>query len=147
MGLINGIANQQVNNKADDFLDHVTRWAGSSPDVIGLALVGSFARGQATADSDIDLILLTPRPQDFVNDPDWVREFGRVKSYEIEKWGMVTSLRVYYEDDLEVEYGLTSPQWASLPLDQGTRQVISDGMKMLVDKVGLLERAVGERSN
>jgi len=67
-----------------------------------------------------------------------------VKSYVVEDWGLVTSLRVYYEDGLEVEYGVTSSQWVNLPLDAGTRRVIADGMQILVDKRGWLCRALRE---
>jgi hypothetical protein len=56
----------------------------------------------------------------------------------VEDWGLVTSLRVYYEGGPEVEYGLTSSEWASEPVDEGTSQVFSDGMQILLDKAGLL---------
>ena len=56
-------------------------------------------------------------------------------------------MRVYYQGDLEVEYGLTSSEWASEPLDDETRQVIADGMKTLLDKIGLLGRALKEVTN
>lgn len=128
------------------FLDKVIHWAETNPDIIGLALVGSHARDQVRADSDIDLVLLTARPQDFVDNSKWVSQFGRVKTFEIESWGKVTSLRVHYEQGIEVEFGLTLPDWASVPLDEGTRRVVSDGMKVLVDKQGLLSRALTEGS-
>jgi len=54
----------------------------------------------------------------------------------------VTSLRVYYVDGLEVEYGLASPEWASIPLDEGTQWVISGGMRILLDREGRLGRAL-----
>ncbi len=65
-----------------------------------------------------------------------------MKSYEVEDWGLVTSLRVYYQKDLEVEYGMTSSEWVSEPIDEGTFRVIADGMKILFDKLGLLDRAL-----
>ena len=59
-----------------------------------------------------------------------------------EDWGLVTSLRVYYEDGLEVEYGLTSSEWAEEPIDEGTYRVIRDGMGIYSDREGLLGRAL-----
>jgi hypothetical protein len=53
-----------------------------------------------------------------------------------------SQLRVYYKDGLEVEYGFTSSEWVRSPIDEGTRQVISDGMQILLDKEGLLSQAL-----
>ena len=35
--------------------------------------------------------------------------------------------RVRLPTGLDVEFGITSPSWAGLPLDQGTRRVLADG--------------------
>jgi len=86
-------------------------------------------------------------PQGFIKKPEWINNFGVVKSCTVEGWGLVTSLRVYYEGGPEVEYGLTSSEWASEPVDEGTSQVISDGMQILLDKAGLLDRALREVTN
>jgi predicted nucleotidyltransferase len=136
------ISDPKVTTQAQIFLDKVKQWAETKSDIIGLALVGSYARNEARADSDIDLVLLASQPQNFVNDSEWIKDFGLVKSYEVEDWGLVTSLRVYYEDGLEVEYGFTSSEWVRSPIDEGTRQVISDGMQILLDKEGLLSQAL-----
>lgn len=128
--------------QAQILLEKVSKWAESKPAIIGVALVGSYARDEARVDSDIDLVLLAARPQSFINKPAWINEFGAVKSYTVEDWGLVTSLRVYYEDGLEVEYGLTSSAWTEEPIDEGTRRVISDGMRILLDREGLLGRAL-----
>lgn len=125
-----------------ELLDRVTRWAAARSDLIGLALVGSHARGEARPDSDIDLVLLARRPGDFVDESDWVARFGTVVTCKVEGWGLVTSLRVHYEDGLEVEYGLTSSAWATPPIDEGTARVISGGMRILLDREGLLESAL-----
>ena len=50
---------------------------------------------------------------------------GKVERQQVEDYGKATSLRVWYEDWLEVEYGLTDETWAALPLDEGTQAVIS----------------------
>jgi hypothetical protein len=44
------------------FLDRVIYWAMNEPDLLALALVGSHARGKATPNSDVDLILLFNHP-------------------------------------------------------------------------------------
>jgi predicted nucleotidyltransferase len=128
-------------------LKEVTKWAESRPEILGVALVGSHARDEARVDSDVDFVLLASVPQEFINKPEWIKDFGLVKSYTVEDWGLVTSLRVYYKDGLEVEYGLTSSEWVSEPIDEGTRQVIFDGIQILLDKAGLLSRALREVIN
>jgi len=127
-------------------LNAVIKWAEGNPGILGVALVGSYARDEARADSDIDLVLLASTPKKLLGMSDWIKEFGEVKSFKIEDWGLVTSLRVFYQGGLEVEYGMTTSEWASEPIGEGTRQVIADGMKILLDKSGLLTRALKEVS-
>jgi predicted nucleotidyltransferase len=120
------------------FLSEIVRWAEARPDIRAVALVGSYARGAATPESDVDLVLITSRPKAYLEDTDWARAFGEIDCQQIEDYGKVTSLRVWYADSKEVEFGLTSPAWASQPLDEGTRQVIAVGMRILYDPSGLL---------
>jgi predicted nucleotidyltransferase len=41
-----------------DFLDRVTAWATHQPTIAGVALVGSYARGEARPNSDLSRILM-----------------------------------------------------------------------------------------
>ena len=43
---------------ASDFLDSLRDWAAHQPTIAGVALVGSYARGEARPDSDSDVVLL-----------------------------------------------------------------------------------------
>jgi len=45
------------------FLRDFGTWASSQPDILGVALVGSFARNAATTTSDVDLVILARDPQ------------------------------------------------------------------------------------
>jgi predicted nucleotidyltransferase len=121
-----------------DFLDVFVPWASDQPDVQGLALVGSYARGAAREDSDIDLVILTDQPQKYLDDIQWVERFGTVEKHQTEDYGKLTSLRVWYQNGVEVEYGLTTPDWAATPLDAGTREVILGGMIVLFERGILL---------
>ena len=44
--------------KVKDLLNAVTKWAEGNPGILGVALVGSYARDKAKVDSDIDLVVL-----------------------------------------------------------------------------------------
>jgi predicted nucleotidyltransferase len=129
-----------------DFLHRVTDWAASQPAISGVALVGSYARGEARADSDIDLVLLCTEPDAFLTDTAWLHLFGTVERYQTEDWGLVQSLRVYYRESFEVEFGITSRVWAALPIDSGTQHVIGHGIRLLIDREGLLGRLRAFRS-
>lgn len=58
---------------------------------------------------------------------------------QTEYYGECTSVRVWYESGLEVEFGIVEPSWISLPLDNGTHKVLSDGYKVIVDKKNYLK--------
>lgn len=122
------------------FLDRVTDWVIRQPTISGMALVGSHARGEARPDSDIDLVLVCTDPQVFLSDTSWIQHFGKVKTCQTENWGLVTSLRVVYRESFEVEFGITSQVWAGRPVDPGTQSVVSNGMRILLDREGLLEQ-------
>ena len=122
------------------FLSQVRRWASEQRQVQGVALVGSHARGTATEASDVDLVVLVDDPQLYLEDQEWVRTFGHVVGQHVEEYGHVVSLRVHYEGQLEVEFGLTSVDWAAVPLDPGTREAIAAGMKVLFERGPLLSR-------
>jgi predicted nucleotidyltransferase len=122
------------------FLDTFNRWAVNHTDIIGTALVGSYARGAAREDSDVDLMIITDTPQIYLQDNRWLETFGQVAQVTDEDWGLVQSKRVFYADGLEVEFGITTPEWVSInPIDDGTRRVITDGVRILSDAKGLLK--------
>jgi predicted nucleotidyltransferase len=122
----------------DNFLSNVVQWAVSQLDILAVALIGSYARGTATPSSDVDLVLLVADPGRYLDDTMWTARFGPVEKMQVEAWGMVTSLRVWYAGGPEVEFGLTTPAWAAAPLDEGTRRVVSDGLRVLFDRGGHL---------
>jgi predicted nucleotidyltransferase len=122
----------------EDFLARVSAWAVTKTDILAVALVGSHARGAADRDSDVDLVVLTTAPLDYTADVTWADQFGGVANHDIEKWGRVTSVRVWYESGLEVEFGFASPGWAATPLDEGTRRVVAGGIRVLLDRDALL---------
>ena len=53
------------------FLELLRRWAAGQPGIQAVALVGSHARGEARADSDVDLILLVEAPEHYLVERRW----------------------------------------------------------------------------
>ena len=120
----------------------VTSWAENQIDIVSVALVGSRARGNARSDSDVDFVIQCQRPARYLQDLIWISEFGVAQSVSIEDWGLVQSIRVFYANGPEVEYGITSSEWVTFPLDEGTISVLRDGVLILLDRNGSLTRAV-----
>ena len=122
-----------MNSIVDAFLNKVIAWAQHQPEVVAVALVGSHARGTAREDSDIDLVLLTKTPHTFLINTNWVVAFGEPIRQEIEDWGKVTSIRVWYAEGYEVEFGIAGMNWASDPSDEGDARVVKDGIRILYE--------------
>jgi hypothetical protein len=117
----------------------ITRWAEARPDVEAVALVGSWARGTARPNSDVDVVILCADPSVYLAHDSWMADFGAIDQVIAEDWGAVGAWRVSFQDGLEVEFGFTTPAWARTdPVDRGTRRVARGGLKTLVDKHGLL---------
>lgn len=121
-----------------DFIEDFMRWSRRRRDIRAVALVGSYARLQANPTSDVDLVIITVDPQKYLAQADWLRNFGTVIASRVEDYGKLTSLRAWYESGLEIEYGFTTREWISAPLDAGTKRVIADGMRVLFEKEVLL---------
>ena len=124
------------------FLEAFCQWAQLRPDIEAVVLVGSYARDAATEDSDVDLVVLTSGVERYLRDRSWLSLFGDVNVGEClqEDYGRVTSLRAFYDGGLEVEFGFTTPDWADKPVDEGTLSVVRNGMKILYDPKGVVDR-------
>jgi uncharacterized protein len=129
--------------EVEELLVALRSWAHGRPDVRAVALVGSWVRGTARADSDLDIVLLTDSPASYIEREDWVAGFGADSVVRMQRWGALTERRLSRPSGLEVEVGVVSPAWASVdPLDDGTAQVAGDGLVALYDPDKLLARLV-----
>jgi predicted nucleotidyltransferase len=122
------------------FLEAFCDWARSQPEIEAVVLVGSYARAAPKEDSDVDLVILTRVVDRYLRDRKWISLFGQLTECRDENYSRVTSIRSFYENGLEVEYGFTTPDWADSPIDAGTWRVISQGMKVLHDPHGIIAR-------
>lgn len=121
-----------------NFFSKLKEYAGNTPHIGSVIIVGSYARGTNKADSDLDIVIITSNKQTMIENQDFVREFGEVCKKQTEYYGACTSVRVWYKDGKEVEFGIVEPSWISNPLDAGTYQVLCDGYKVVLDKKRVL---------
>lgn len=125
---------------AESLIDSVRNSAEVSEDIRALAVVGSHARGEARPDFDVDLIVICSDPTRYVSDTKWVSAFGELRELSFEDWGLVQSLRVFYRNGPEVEFGITGSEWIAIPPDRGTAEVVGNGCTILLDRDGQLGR-------
>ena len=121
-----------------NFFNQIIAWSESQSKIIAVALVGSYARGEATESSDIDLVIVTSSPEALIKNPSWIENFGRPHKINIEDWGKVQSIRAQYPKGLEVEFGITDMNWLAQPIDEGTAAVIRNGIQVVYDREGYL---------
>jgi predicted nucleotidyltransferase len=128
---------------AEAFIEAIAHWAAGREDIEAAALVGSWARGTARPDSDVDIVILTTQPEAYLGDQAWLHTFGEVESVSLEDWGLVQARRVFYAGGLEAEIGITTRAWARTdPVDAGTGLVLRGGIRALADRHGLLRALV-----
>ena len=124
------------------FLDQLSAWAAGQSQLSGVLLVGSQARSASRPDSDVDLVLLAVDPQIYLKNIEWAADFGSVSRNALEDWGKLTSVRVWYQNGLEVEFGFANQSWITSPLDPGTRQVLAAGYRILFERHSLISKVI-----
>ncbi|MDZ5445361.1 nucleotidyltransferase domain-containing protein [Micromonospora sp. 4G57] len=115
----------------------VTGWAAEREDVRGVVVVGSWARGAARMDSDVDIVVLADNAR-YAEAGVWAGLLGG-EVVRLQEWGPLREVRVRRPSGLEVEMGVVPVSWADTdPVDSGTRRVISDGHSIVHDPAGAL---------
>lgn len=127
----------------------VADWAVAREDIRAMALVGSWARGDAHLRSDIDLMLLSDRAAEYRRRRKWLGEISfagagyRILSSEDASYGVVWSRHLKLMPAAKVELTFAQCSWAKTdPVDLGTRSIVKDACKIIFDKDGTLARLV-----
>ncbi|WP_018790674.1 nucleotidyltransferase domain-containing protein [Salinispora arenicola] len=133
------VLTQARSREVRSVVDTVVEWAAERAEVRGVLVVGSWARGTARMDSDVDVVVLTGNVHYSVAGV-WTGLLGgeMVRSAE---WGPLREIRVRRPSGLVVEIGVTPVSWADTdPVDAGTHRVIDDGHRVVHDPAGVLAR-------
>ena len=116
-------------------------WAAVRADVAAFGVVGSYARRRPGMGSDVDLVLLSSRPELYGA---WTGDDSPLAPAQLirhQQWGPVTEWRFRRPSGLHVELNVASPSWAEVsPVDPGTARVVRDGLQIVHDPAALLAR-------
>ena len=118
----------------EKFFNDLEEYAENTSHIESILIVGSYARGTNKENSDLDIVIITSNKSDMITKQDFTQEFGEVYKQQTEYYGACTSVRAWYSDGKEVEFGIVELSWITTPLDIGTYQVLSGGYKLIVDK-------------
>jgi hypothetical protein len=133
--------------QADALIDAVRVWLECRNDLRALALAGSWARGNPKPSSDLDLIIVASDPEEYQSPDEWLCDIPlataafEIDRYATRMYGCVWSCHVFLKPDAQVELTFAAPAWANIdPSDPGTKSVVADAFRIIVDKDGALQR-------
>lgn len=123
----------------------VFTWSQGQSDIVGIALVGPWARRSADMDSHLDLLVLTRNKDHYLTTESWVGQAlpspGEIVGTRV--WGSLAERQVRLPSGLIVEFGFVGPSWASTdPVDPFTARVVDNGCVPFIDPESVIERLV-----
>jgi len=125
--------------KLHEILDLTLEFAKCNNHVLAVGLCGSWARGTAGPDSDIDLSIVVEnkfrfKETDWLEDIDFIKINDGIDYFKDAVYGQVWSRHVFLKSKIEIEFSFADKTWADVEnLDEGTRKVVSDGFKIIYD--------------
>ena len=116
-------------------------------------MCGSWARGTASPDSDIDLSIIVEDKNHFKHS-NWLENFNfhkindKIDYFTDEVYGRVWSRHVFLESKIEIEFSFADRSWADIKIiDEGTKKVVGDGYVILYDPHEILNNLVSQLMN
>ena len=139
--------NLVIPNDVQHLLRVIQDWAKARDTILGLAVVGSWARGTAQKDSDLDIMLLVDSPKNYRAETNWLATIEwhgagfHLDDYRDADYGKAWSRHVRLIPSAEVEFTFADKYWAATdPIDEGTKEVIANGCHILLDNKRLFAR-------
>ena len=116
-------------------LQAVKAWAERQPDIVAVALFGSWAAGTARPDSDIDVLIIAHDAAGYFAWQDWLSDLGKPGDRAQEFLSGLSVLRVWYSDGPEAEFVFAPPAALEDPAVLG---LLSGPHAAIHDPAGLL---------
>jgi predicted nucleotidyltransferase len=124
--------------EVEQILDAFAAWAPGQPDVVAVALLGSWARGEARPDSDVDVVVVSRDHERRAARGAWP-DLPPFETVRRRRWGMLLECRLALGSDTELEIGVVPERWA---LDAQTQRVARGGLRVVYDPDGRLDALV-----
>jgi uncharacterized protein len=116
-------------------------WAAATADLLAIAVVGSYAYERPRMGSDLDLVLLTTRPNRYGPWLGTSSPLAPADPLRTQAWGPLMEIRLRRRTGLQLDVGVVLPTWASTnPLDPGTAGIVRDGLLIVYDPDRILAR-------
>lgn len=135
-------------SEARALTEAIANWVQTQPTIKALGLAGSWAAERARPDSDLDLLILANNRQKYRENQVWLSDLllpepFRVVSHRSADYGSVWSCHALLQPDAQLELSFAGLEWALTdPIDVGTRLVVSNGFRVIVDKERRLQQLV-----
>ena len=135
-------------DKLNKILSLIVDYAESNDEILAIGLCGSWARGIAGPDSDIDLSIIVKdksvfKTKNWLNDIDFKKVQDELDFYKDKVYGNVWSRHVFMKSKTEIEFSFADKSWANTEcIDPGTMKVVSDGYIIIYDPFLLLKNLV-----
>ena len=125
----------------DLLIERVHRWSISRNDIRLAMMIGSRARTERPADpySDLDLIMVTTRPDVYISTVDWLSDLGthHITFLEGTAVGSLVERRVLFDGGLDMDFVPIPLQTVRAGWPPEIAGVLARGYKVLVDKDNL----------
>jgi hypothetical protein len=118
------------------------------PEIVAVALVGVWARGEGDDTSAVDLVVIASDPTALLATDDWHRVLdGPAELIRSSSFGALAERRLRRPDGMEISLGIGAPGWLSVqPMYPGTAAVLTQGVVSIYDPNQLLQRATSAAS-
>ncbi len=134
--------------QTEKIITAIKNWSNTTQSVKAAAVVGSWSDAdRAHAEADLDLVLVVDDPDRFRTDVAWMAEMdwqaaGLGQGHWSDcDYARACSRHLKFDDGTEVEVSFVPPDWARIdPLDNDTRRIAGNGMRVIHDPLGLLQR-------